>query len=363
MHESPFRKIEESLDARWTERAGWRIPALYKDIRAEHDAARRVAAVIDRSPAGRIKVTGADRLSLLHRLCTQDINRLVVPGRGAPAVFTSAKGRIVDLVGVYDRGDSALLLTGDGRAPRLVEWIRKYVLADDVALTDITAEGGAFRVTGPRAPEVLRSLGEVPDEALGPDRITGLSLSGVETTLIGEVAGPRPSFLLMADRPVVADLFDAAASVARMMGGGPAGEEARQVLRVEDGLPEAEADLTEEYNPWEARLDRAISLNKGCYIGQEVVARLDTYEKVSRRLVGLRMGKEAAVPPAGSRLLSGKTEVGGLTSSVRSLALDETIGLGYVRIAHSEPCAELQVAPPEGGGTIPAVVTALPVVP
>jgi folate-binding protein YgfZ len=309
-------------------------------------------------------VTGKDGLDLLHRLCTQDLTSHVTPGRGTSAVFTNNKGRIVDHALIFERGDSLLLISSPGRGSILSDWVRRYVLTEQVALTDISAEGGAFRVTGPRAASVLGALGGLPDLGSEPHRIAGVMIRGMETTAIVESAGARPSILLMGERPGVLDLFDAAVAEAVKAGGGPAGEQARQVLRVEDGLPEAGAELTEDANPWEARLDSSISLTKGCYVGQEVIARLNTYDKVSRTLVGLKMGR--AVPPArGSTIRLGGRDVGVLTSAAESLAAAETIGLGYIREAHAEPGTAVRILPavPPGGEGVPATVVALPVVP
>jgi len=362
VHASPFSSLEARLGARFIDVAGWSLPSGFGDLREEHRAARSSVAVIDRSACGRIKVTGKDRLDFLHRLCTQDLKTLVAPGRGAPAVFTNNKGRIVDLVSVFDLGDSLLLLTSPGARTGLTEWIRKYIVMDQVALTDITGEGGAFRVTGPLAPQVIRALTDVPASAIEPHRALGIVIGGIEATVMGEEAGPRPTFQVIADAPAASELFHMAVSAARALHGGPAGEEARNIMRIEDGLPEGSAELTEDYNPWEARLDGAISLTKGCYLGQEVVARLNTYDKVSKRLVGFRMG-EAQPPPAGSRILADGREAGTLTSAVRSLAAGETIGLGYIRIAHEEPGTEVEIVLPDQDGRIPARVTSLPVVP
>lgn len=217
-------------------------------------------------------------------------------------------------------------------------------------------------MTGPLAPQVIRALTDVPASAIEPHRALGIVIGGIEATVMGEEAGPRPTFQVIADAPAASELFHMAVSAARALHGGPAGEEARNIMRIEDGLPEGSAELTEDYNPWEARLDAAISLTKGCYLGQEVVARLNTYDKVSKRLVGFRMG-EAQPPPAGSRILADGREAGTLTSAVRSLAAGETIGLGYIRIAHEEPGTEVEIVLPDQDGRIPARVTSLPVVP
>src|SRR4030095_13201007 len=101
----------------------------------------------------------------------------------------------------------------------------KYIVTEQVALTDVAPEGGAFRITGPLTAQVLQSLGGVPAEAVEPHRILGVAIEGIEATIVGEQAGPRPSALVLAEAPGVADLFEAAVAAARSRGGGPAGEQ------------------------------------------------------------------------------------------------------------------------------------------
>jgi folate-binding protein YgfZ len=370
MPKNPLGAIESGLGAEFTDRHGFAIPAHYGDAKREHAIARTKAAVIDRAEVGRIKVTGRDRVDLLHRLSTQNLKDKVAPGRGAWTVFTTNKGRIVDHAGIFDRGDSLLLLTSAARRESLPAWIRKYVLTDQVTLTDITSEGGAFRVTGPLAADVMKSLGDFPLAAIEPGGIIGVPLHGLETTIIGERAGERPSYLLIAEAPSVAELFDAAAAVARTLGGGAAGEIARNVLRIEDGLPEADFELTEDYNPWEARLDDAISLTKGCYIGQEVVARLNTYDKVSKRLAGWKLAEGEAIELdpsalAGAAIRFEGHDAGLVTSAARSFVTGGIIGLAYLRMSCSEPGTKIEIAQGEAGGPgapLAAVATSLTVV-
>jgi hypothetical protein len=356
---TPFRRQQEALGATFAPTAGWLLPSDYGDPVAEDRSRRAAAAVVDRSAVGRIKVSGKDRLDFLQRLSTQDLKARLGPGHGAPTVFTTNKGRIVDLVTIYDLGETLLLLTSPSAREALPAWIRRYVLRDQVSLTDVSAEGAAFRIAGPQAPDVLRAIGAGAAAGLDRHGIAGLDPAGVGTAVIVEAAGPWPSFLLVADLPGAVELFAAAVEASRAVGGGPVGELVRTMGRIEDGIPEGGSELTEEFNPWEARLDEAISLSKGCYVGQEVVARLNTYDKVSRRLVGLRIGN--AEPPApGSKITVEGHESGVLTSSVRSFSAGETIGLGYIRVAHEAPGTEVLVGIAEGE-SVPARVTALPV--
>jgi folate-binding protein YgfZ len=356
---SPLARVAARLGARFEPRDGMPLPADYGNPAAEAGAILRSAAVVDRSAIGRFKVTGRDRHAFLQRMSTQNLKDALVPGRTAASAFLTGKGRIVDLAVLGECGDWTLLLTSPpaqvepGSKP-LAAFLRGYVLADDVVFTDLSAEGGAFRVTGPRAEEVLRSLGDIPVSALGGDRMAGVLLSGIETTILAEAAGPRPSWLLLADAPAVADLFEAACGVAKALGGGPCGETAREAVRVDDGIPEAGHEITEDFNPWEARLDAAISLTKGCYIGQEVVARLNTYDKVNKRLARLELVTGGSSLPAawapGSKLSFEGHDVGVLTSVAGDFVTGRPIALGLVKMSWLEEGTLLDVRPEPGAG-------------
>jgi folate-binding protein YgfZ len=140
------------------------------------------------------------------------------------------------------------------------------------------------------------------------------------------------------------------------------GHEAYEAARVEGGFPAWESELSEEVNPLEAGLNASIHWNKGCYIGQEVIARLDTYHKVQRHLVGLRLAGEAAPPLPGSTVLAGGQAAGLLTSVAWSPALGGIIALAYLRTAHAAPGTDVEVQPPAGGDSSPATVVSLPFV-
>ncbi len=320
---------------------------------------------MDASACGRFRVTGKDRREFLHRMCTQDVRGLAA-GTSRLAAFVTAKGRLLDAVTLADCGDFHLMITSPARRESLVAWLTKYVLADDVRFTDLSGEGGAIRIAGPEVHAVARTLG-LPPAALEPGRISGVPVEGMDATIVAE-AGPRPSVLLLAESPGVNDLLSAAFAAAAAAGGGPAGEIARQAVRVDEGVPEAGAEITEDWNPWEAGLDAAISLSKGCYIGQEVVARLNTYDKVSRRLVRLALADSApvaardpmrAVLPAGwtpgAALRHEGKDAGRVTSTAPDPRTGAPIALGYLRGDRAAQGMVVDVAA-GGGAVLPARV-------
>lgn len=296
----------------------------YGDPALEYDAAVKAAAVYDASHYGRVRVTGEDALDLLNRLSTNKVDTLS-PGRAAMTVLVDDRGRIVDLLTVTNLGDELLLLTSPGMASRVVEWLDKYTFSEDVAFTDITGETAALSLLGPDAPRLLAGLAGVDIAAALEGHVARVQASGARAVL----ALRRPPVLPSWDMVVSAGDAQAVWMAALRAGALPLGEEAWQALRVERGVPESGHELTDDYNPLEAGLSACVSLDKGCYIGQEVLARLDTYKKLQRRLAMLRFPGHG--PVEGDALELAGSRVGSITSLATRPTDDAFLGLGFVR--------------------------------
>lgn len=362
---TPFHSYQESRGARFGTVGGWQVPLSFESGEAGRIAARAGAGLFDLTPYGRIKVTGKDRVSLLQRISTNDLRPLEA-GSYAPTVFTTPKGRIVDRALVFDRGDSLLLVTSPSGRVRLRSWIQRYVLADDVHLTDITNETAAFALVGPASSDLIKPIAGVGAGAVAKGRYLGLDVADI-VTLIAPFDPLPQAWLFLAEAPGIRAVLDHVVAMGESRALAPLGEEDVEVLRVEAGIPKDGHELTEEWNPWEAGLEESLSSTKGCYTGQEVIARLKTYDKVQRTLVGLTMGpleppplptglyaRSEGVPGIGS--VEELKEIGTLTSAVRSDKIGETIGLGFVRQGFIEAGSQLAV----GEGRAPAIVASLP---
>lgn len=354
----PFYEHQRRRGARFTAIGGFLTPAAYDDGGEGLRAARSGAGLVDLTPGGRIKITGKDRKDLLQRISASDL-RTLEAGRFAPIVFVTPKGRIVDRALALDRGESLLLVTSPAGRERLTAWIRKYVLASDVALTDVTEETAAFALTGPAAADLVKPIAGVGAARLEAGRFLSVPVEDVDTE-IAPYDGLPSAWIFLADVPGAAAVHDRALAVGAAAGLAPIGAEQAEVLRVEAGIPADGHELTEQWNPWEARLEGSFSVAKGCYTGQEVLARLNTYDKVQKRLAGLRMGPgdPPALPARVVRRDQGgeEREAGTLTSAVVSDRLGETIGLAFVRLAWENEGTELLV----GEERRPATIAALP---
>jgi tRNA-modifying protein YgfZ len=309
------------------------------DLVFQYRAAVRGAVLIDRSDLGRLQIRGRDALDLLHRLTTNHLKALR-PGEGAAAVFTTAKGRILDLVTVHVLEDGLLCLTGAGRAGSIRDWIERYTFREDVTVEDRTAALGTLGLFGAGAVRVMTGLcGE--EAATRPLHFAAkVRVGGLEAVLARTWPLAGGGFHLTADAGSLEGLRE------RLLAAGDdvvaAGRDCFDLLRIEEGLPVAGRELTEDYNPWDARLDEAISLNKGCYVGQEVIARLHTYDKVSKRLVRLRI-PSGTLPSIPATLRSGHEAIGTLTSAAL-VPGDGVAALGYVRDEDATEGREIEVA-------------------
>ena len=308
------------------------------DPAAEYRAARADAVLADRPDLGRLEIEGKDALDLLHRLTTNDVRGLG-PGEGTAAAFVTNKGRLVDLVTLHRIDGRILCLTGPGRSAGVAAYIDRYTFREDVRVRDLGMTHGTLGLFGARAGERAAAL--FGHEAAGRPlhHAVAVTLAGAGAILARTFPLGGGGYHLTAGAGTLGDLRRA------ILEGSPglrtAGPQCLEALRLEAGLPLAGRELTEDYNPWEARLHDAIALNKGCYVGQEVIARLNTYQKVSRCLVRLRV--RGGVPVPGARIESGGLPIGTLTSAASVPGEERVVALGYVRDEDAVEGGEVEV--------------------
>ena len=333
------------------------MAAIESKTALEYGAAWEGIALADRSDLGRVEMTGADSLDLLHRLSTQDLRGLRA-GHGAATVLTSGKGRIIDLLTVYHLGDRLLLVTSHDNQHAVARWLEKYTIIEDSSTRDVTPQTALLAFFGPGADRLAERLAGRPLSELSSFHHVGASAGGVEVRLARAREPAGGGFhVLLPDRAGVGPVREALLDAGKDLGIQPIGVAAYEMLRVEAGLPAFGREIDERYNPLEARLRPFISFDKGCYIGQEVVARLDTYHKVQKHLLGVLLPKGELAPP-GTRLEAEGTEAGLVTSSTLTPALDRPIAMAYVRTRHARPGARLTLE--SSTGPAEAVVVELP---
>ena len=340
--------VHEKAHARFAEVGGREVVAAYGPVEAEYAAAREAVTLHDASYRECVRLTGEDRASFLHGMVTQDVKGLA-PGATAYTTLVTVKGAMVADGRLVRREDDLLLDVEPGAGARVREFLDKYLISEDAELHDATAELALLRLLGPHASELLgRVLGESA-APLAPHTTRSVTLAGTPVLLLGAQGHGLPQVDLLVPRAALEAVWTALTGA----GAKPLGFEALELLRVEAGVPRFGQDLVETTIPLEANLAHAISYNKGCYIGQEVIARATFRGHMNRTLAGLLLGDAEA--PKGTELLREGKKVGYLTSVVRSPRLGQWVALGYVR-REVEPGTALQL----GEGPATATVHPLP---
>ena len=325
-----------------------------------YQAARQGAAFIDRSDRGRLVVSGRDRASYLQGLLTNDIPALK-SGQGCYAAYLTAQGRMISDLWVYELGDVILLnLPGETTAAVLAK-LDQFIFSEDVQLGDVTATFAQIAVVGPEAARLVAALLDpAPDgagvslESLPEHGNARVQIAGTPAIVTSVTDTGEHGFDVYVERERAGWLNDQLLAA----GAVEAAEETAEILRVEAGVPAFGRDMDEETIPLEAGIEsRAISMTKGCYVGQEVIIRVlhRGHGRVARKLVGLVLDGEAA-PARGAVVSSADRAVGEITTGVRSPALGRPIALAYVQRDFVVPGTVLSV---DGAQ---ATVTALPFV-
>lgn len=364
--------------ARYVEVKGVAVPGDYGDIPGEYAGLTAGVGVMDLSGRGRVCVVGADRQRFLNGQLTNDIGGLK-SGQGCSAAVATAKGRIESDLGVVVLDDEILLDFEPGLTSRVMERLERYVIADDVQLVDVGTECALLSVQGPAQERVAGAMGwgdSIPGEAFGscacawrgtPKSASPASASEDGAMVVPEVILIRRNrfglsgFDVVVPAGIATAVWERLNAAAAGCGGRAVGWQACEVARVENGVPRYGADMGEANLVPETGLEGAlISYSKGCYIGQEVIARIRTYGQVTRALRRLEFGAEVTAPPVtGAKLRLGEREVGWVTSAVGSLRTGRVVGLGYVRKECHAVGQELVFETTAGVGTVR--VSGLPV--
>lgn len=259
------------------------------------------AAWMDASDRGRLCLLGADRQKFLHGQVTNDINKLQV-GEGCYAALANNKGKMTSDLNIFILENEILLDFEPGLKDKVRERLEKFIIADDVQIVDASEGFGMLQVFGPKAAEMCKAPAPFRIVADGPRYVARTTHSVDIFFPIGEM--PKMDALQCSP-------------------------EALETRRIELGSPRFGVDMDENTLVPEA-IEHAISYSKGCYIGQEVIARIRTYGQVAKALRGLRFDS-GANPKAGDKLFNDGKEVGWITSAAFSPKLQTHIALGYVR--------------------------------
>ena len=290
------------------------------------EAAMHRAVVIDLPGRTHLKLTGQDRASFLHNFCSNHIKGLAV-GQGCEAFITSIKGRILGHVLVFADADRLLAETVPGQGPALLAHLDKYIITEDVQLADRSGEWSQLSLSGARVEELLQaalSLTALPS-GTAPAQIT------VGNGFLRKFSfGSAPGWSLVGPRDWIAQCQASLLAAGALAGP----EELFEQLRIEAGFPHYGVDLTEANLAQEAnRNARAISFQKGCYLGQEPIARIDALGHVNRALCSVITTSASSIPAGADVFATAEaTEPAGqLSSAIVWPTTGQTMGIGMLR--------------------------------
>jgi folate-binding protein YgfZ len=339
-----LHEFHHGLGARFAELDGAEIVADYGGWRAEHAALRESAGVIDLSFRSRICLVGADRIRFLHGQVTNDVKKLRV-GEGCYAAITTAKGKMESDLSIFNLTGELLLDFEPGLTQKISARLEKFIVADDVQIVDAAPHYCLLSVQGPKALEIIRALdlsSEIPAKEFSSVKISDATLG--EIYLANNPRLGASGFDLFVPNNSLGAVADKLIAAAKSFGGRATGWTAFETARIEAGIPRFGTDMDGTNIPLGCGIEsRAVSYNKGCYIGQEVINRIHSIGHVTRELCGLRLADDLKILPVrGEKLFFNGKEIGFVTSAVKSPSLNAlvapklqseggNIALGYVR--------------------------------
>ena len=335
-----LQDLHERLGARFGEADGVLAPLHYGDPAGEHEAVRERAGVIDRSERGKIEVTGKDRATFIHGLISNDVKGLA-PGQGNESALLDVHGKVIALLAVHCLSDRLILETDSYLRESLLATIDRYLFSERAELEDVTAASGILTVAGPSARKTVEQALPVVLPDLAPRHHVVATVEGTDVRIVRTDETGEEGYDLWVGTADLERLWERL----REAGARPVGREAWNVLRVEAGAIRYGVDVDASTLLLEAALPGSYSLNKGCYMGQEVVARITYRGHVNRKIVGFRFD-DSRVPASGAPVTVEGKEVGRITSAVLSPALGVALALGFLRREHQEPGTRVEV----GGG-------------
>ena len=287
----------------------------------QYEAAQETAVLVDRSDLGMLKLTGVTRLDLINRMSTQAVNHLK-SGEGAATILTTDIGRIIDRLILYASSDTVYCLTGENNADNIARYLLRFVFFnDDFQVVDLSGETAVYAIYGPKAQAKLLEAG-FPEVDLPLHHWRQVEVAGVTAYLHRTDAVAGDGYFVMCQTA------DQEALRAHLLAIGlvEIDEAAFDFLRIESGLPRFGREITLDYIPLEANLWDDVSFNKGCYTGQEIIARMESRGRLAKKLLPLQAAEFVDV---GAVVKADGKRAGAITSA--AMGPQGVVALGYVK--------------------------------
>lgn len=301
-----------------------------------------------------IPMRGTDRVDLLNRLSTNDLTQLAT-GKGLQTVLTTDKARIIDVLTVLNDTDRSMVVASPGMGGQIMRWLRTYTITDDVRTVDATSLTSMVEITGARAADVVHALTGTDVTKFTIGQWTETSISEQELYVFRMPPTVELSYWIAGNPDGIRTIVTAIQSIEGLEE--PLTESDVEYLRVMGGVGAIGHEWTDGYNPLEAGLLHLTSFTKGCYIGQEIIARLDSYNKVKQRILGFQSETELHVR---DEIVVGDVVVGALTTVTRGRTSANWYALGYIRGEHAHPGSTVVIRGTDGVAT--AEIRLLPMV-
>ena len=339
--ETPLIVVHRAGAACLEEYEGCTLPASFAPLEQEYAAGKERVAVFDTNWHATFRMTGRDRVNYLHAITSGNIKALE-PGQGTLALVLNPQGHILSEIEIYVLAESVLVRTHASARERTFATLKKFIIASDVKVEDLTEATGSMAVEGPRAAAVIAQACGVKLDETPPMSVRDVAVDSIPCQLIRRAHFGAPGAEFIAGREVLPQLWTALLMAAAAQGGEPIGMNALNALRLEAGVPWYPADFGEGQIPHEAGVENThISFNKGCYTGQEIVERVRSRGHVNRKRVPLRFSTSGP-PAAGTKLRANGAEIGFVSSAAAMPNGLPSIGMGYVRKEQFAPGSVLE---------------------
>ncbi len=345
MKQFPLHSQHLTLGAHFQNVGDWETPEHYGDHLQEHLAVRNGIGISDLSSRGKIFVTGEDRVTWLQSIISNDILTLH-PGQGLYSTFMDHKGKMLAYFRVFSLEDSLFIEDVGEVNDNTYQQFRKFLLYGTKAkMENCLDRWGILLISGPGASQLMEKAFGIDKLEVNPLEIQSIKFQGHQVLMARTEETGEMDIELYVPVEGLVSVWNQIWSVGKPLELQPVGRLAFNSLRIEAGIPNLGPDLNEVIVPPEANLEgKAFSLSKGCYPGQEVVARMDTYGAVKRRLVGLVLESEGnPLPDHGAKIYSGDREVGWVSSSAFSPLLKKSLAFGFPLRDFSKPDTELTI--------------------
>jgi tRNA-modifying protein YgfZ len=338
---SPLDDLFVSLGYNLDQSNGRSIIKYFTSPENEMNALYNGVGCVDLSTSGILELRGKDVLDFLHRITSNSIKDLPKEGIGK-TIFTTEKGRIIDTAAVLNFDDYQILVCNGANKLKIKNWIEKYVITDDLKVADNPGKYILFKLVGPQADSFITLVcGNYVNNIL-PNKFKVVNSEGM-IFFTAKFIDQRehPMYWILADNQNGQKLISFLHNTTGPFDFSFIGEYSWDAYRIEQGIPAAPNEINDQYNPHEVNLLDMVSFSKGCYIGQEVIARLDTYDKVQKNLFGVIFPEPVEENEKFTLYNEEGNEVGTITSAAYSVRFKKYLGLGVIRKAYLEEGVQL----------------------